>query len=314
MATANLLSDSIDTRVESPFNRGTRANNSSDVPSFKLPHAGLPGNTIKCSSDDSFENQPTKLVPASIGNFLTPPTFSTLEDFDSAPLTATCFTKDDTRSQYSRWVNASTVSRTGSLDLKSWTDFVDQQYPSQDQGLLYSPDSWMIQQQALNDKKGRSLPLREPDLIVLSGLQLPEDNATTRESSVFSHTPTPKNLDKPLRCDQCWKSFTRNHDLKRHQRRHMGVKGIIVTCHSCGRGFTRKDLLKVHMLSMETLLMEMTDDSHSDTSKRMFLVAVGAPLHRELQRTVKRVSKAFQGVVVVHLPYRHIFKQHFEEL
>ncbi|KAK4112391.1 hypothetical protein N656DRAFT_681775, partial [Canariomyces notabilis] len=48
---------------------------------------------------------------------------------------------------------------------------------------------------------------------------------------------------KPFRCDVCWQSFSRNHDLKRHKRIHVAAKPF--PCPSCNKFFSRKDALKV---------------------------------------------------------------------
>ena len=49
--------------------------------------------------------------------------------------------------------------------------------------------------------------------------------------------------DRPHKCDQCPQSFSRNHDLKRHQRIHLAVKPF--PCDNCDKSFSRKDALKV---------------------------------------------------------------------
>lgn len=53
--------------------------------------------------------------------------------------------------------------------------------------------------------------------------------------------------DKPCKCDQCPTSFNRNHDLKRHKRIHMTVKPF--PCEDCEKRFSRKDALKVRLIS-----------------------------------------------------------------
>ncbi|KAL2022126.1 hypothetical protein VTK56DRAFT_5955 [Thermocarpiscus australiensis] len=51
---------------------------------------------------------------------------------------------------------------------------------------------------------------------------------------------------RPFRCDVCSQSFSRNHDLKRHQRIHVAAKPF--PCPRCGKFFSRKDALKRHGL------------------------------------------------------------------
>ena len=51
--------------------------------------------------------------------------------------------------------------------------------------------------------------------------------------------------EKPFRCSICNQDFSRNHDLKRHQRIHTEVKPFIGIC---GKAFSRKDALKRHLL------------------------------------------------------------------
>ncbi|KAF9519284.1 hypothetical protein BS47DRAFT_1337522 [Hydnum rufescens UP504] len=46
-------------------------------------------------------------------------------------------------------------------------------------------------------------------------------------------------------CNTCDGSFTRAHDLKRHQRSHSGDRAFV--CRTCSSSFTRKDVLKRHI-------------------------------------------------------------------
>ncbi|KAK4132190.1 hypothetical protein BT67DRAFT_386270 [Trichocladium antarcticum] len=52
-------------------------------------------------------------------------------------------------------------------------------------------------------------------------------------------------LHRPFRCDICSQCFSRNHDLKRHQRVHVAAKPF--RCPRCSKHFSRKDALKVPM-------------------------------------------------------------------
>ncbi|KAK9472868.1 uncharacterized protein V1510DRAFT_416268 [Dipodascopsis tothii] len=52
--------------------------------------------------------------------------------------------------------------------------------------------------------------------------------------------------NRPFRCEKCMQSFSRNHDLKRHERIHLDVKPF--PCPSCEKSFSRKDALKRHAL------------------------------------------------------------------
>nr|XP_042702684.1 Wilms tumor protein homolog [Chrysemys picta bellii] len=52
--------------------------------------------------------------------------------------------------------------------------------------------------------------------------------------------------EKPYQCDfkDCERRFSRSDQLKRHQRRHTGVKPF--QCKTCQRKFSRSDHLKTH--------------------------------------------------------------------
>ncbi|KAI8869842.1 hypothetical protein GQ42DRAFT_109085, partial [Ramicandelaber brevisporus] len=50
---------------------------------------------------------------------------------------------------------------------------------------------------------------------------------------------------KPFKCAICDQAFTRNCDLDRHVRSHLGQKPH--PCPFCGKKFSRADVLKRHM-------------------------------------------------------------------
>ena len=47
------------------------------------------------------------------------------------------------------------------------------------------------------------------------------------------------------KCDQCARAFNFLHHLNRHKERHQGER---YQCKYCDRTYTRKDVLKVHMV------------------------------------------------------------------
>lgn len=52
--------------------------------------------------------------------------------------------------------------------------------------------------------------------------------------------------DRPFKCDQCPQSFSRNHDLKRHQNTHNPFRQY--KCPTCEKYFSRQDALKRHQV------------------------------------------------------------------
>lgn len=75
----------------------------------------------------------------------------------------------------------------------------------------------------------------------------------SKQSKSAEHLPSARSIktgnsfsNRPFKCDQCFQSFNRNHDLKRHKRIHLAVKPF--PCPSCKKSFSRKDALKRHIL------------------------------------------------------------------
>jgi uncharacterized Zn-finger protein len=91
---------------------------------------------------------------------------------------------------------------------------------------------------------GLSLPPLFPssnpiaDTMTLTNLtNLPTPPVSVRRASIAKDV-------KPFRCDMCSSSFSRNHDLKRHVRIHLGIRPF--SCATCHKSFTRMDALHRH--------------------------------------------------------------------
>jgi len=79
----------------------------------------------------------------------------------------------------------------------------------------------------------------------------PSVDARRGFESVQEHVPHGVSV-RPFKCDQCPRSFNRNHDLKRHKRIHLAVKPF--PCGHCDKSFSRKDALKVRTPSSISLI------------------------------------------------------------
>jgi len=53
--------------------------------------------------------------------------------------------------------------------------------------------------------------------------------------------------ERPYACDKCSSSFSRKHDLRRHEKLHTGVRPYV--CKICNRSYTRPDALARHLKS-----------------------------------------------------------------
>lgn len=63
----------------------------------------------------------------------------------------------------------------------------------------------------------------------------------------LSPPPSPNEKKEPVKpylCEHCPSTFSRNHDLKRHLRIHLGVRPY--KCNTCSKTFTRMDALHRH--------------------------------------------------------------------
>jgi uncharacterized Zn-finger protein len=151
----------------------------------------------------------------------------------------------------------------------NWSPSQNQSYPF---GSAFMQQWPIYMSQSLNTLKGLPSPYdRLPTSTGSSGVQQRQVNALQQRSPQptlqdFIHTPdhydkqTPiaqysppqrsrnrsdvgQENDRPFKCDQCPKSFNRNHDLQRHKRLHLAVKPF--HCEHCEKSFSRKDTLKV---------------------------------------------------------------------
>ncbi|KAI8908575.1 hypothetical protein EDD86DRAFT_208014 [Gorgonomyces haynaldii] len=99
----------------------------------------------------------------------------------------------------------------------------------------------------------------QDEMETVSPQELVPDTVFTRERTVsdsfvqfvapeteFTHKRTSSySKSKVFRCDMCTSTFSRNHDLKRHIRIHLGIRPY--KCETCTKSFSRMDALHRHV-------------------------------------------------------------------
>ncbi|KAI8898658.1 hypothetical protein BC833DRAFT_588739 [Globomyces pollinis-pini] len=71
-----------------------------------------------------------------------------------------------------------------------------------------------------------------------------------KHHALNTHKKVHSGDQKPFVCNVCSWSFSRSHDLKRHEYIHSKYKPFI--CEECNRGFSRRDALKRHLDSWKS--------------------------------------------------------------
>jgi len=66
-------------------------------------------------------------------------------------------------------------------------------------------------------------------------------------SNNYTYIRTSHIGERPFACDKCSSSFSRKHDLKRHEKLHTGVRPYV--CKICNKSYTRSDALARHLKS-----------------------------------------------------------------
>jgi len=70
---------------------------------------------------------------------------------------------------------------------------------------------------------------------------------TNSYSNNYTYIRTSHIGERPFACDKCSSSFSRKHDLKRHEKLHTGVRPYV--CKICNKSYTRSDALARHLKS-----------------------------------------------------------------
>jgi uncharacterized Zn-finger protein len=71
--------------------------------------------------------------------------------------------------------------------------------------------------------------------------------STNSYTNNYTYIRTSHIGERPYACDKCSSSFSRKHDLKRHEKLHTGVRPYV--CKICNKSYTRSDALARHLKS-----------------------------------------------------------------
>lgn len=92
-----------------------------------------------------------------------------------------------------------------------------------------------------HDSQGRPSPL--PTVPSLPSSTASLDSSHGAAPSEYAAARERPHQYRPFKCNVCSQRFSRNHDLKRHERIHVAAKPF--QCDRCHKHFSRKDALKV---------------------------------------------------------------------